>query len=637
MTRITLVVLVVVGAFAISAVAVTADPTVLTESLPPMDQPGPRVGFSFTPMPKLVFIDGEEFVLRFTAAPLTGAVQVWDLDLSTYMTYGSRFEGGDSFGPSQRAILSTVLTNYGFVPDSSDPTGTLRAIWRGLSEAERSALLNDLKPLGFEYEPWVSALEMLQGFWTESGLCDGMLGLVSGPDGSSMMLHNPCLAPRPSIEALVDHGPTGWYEFTQALTSTLQIAIQYAEQGYPVEVFVANRGPVMDDDRDRIPEIIDLATAYGIRVNVIPMGNEPGSRMRFPYLKPLRELAEATGGSVYYQPNLQNVYDFTMLSRMVPQMMRDFYGRMGQIDRGTLVAPRASLVLKPSEHVRILSPTVSDVAGGNGIRIDFQNLTIGAPQSVDIRLRVSTDITGTLLPVFQGPTGWTDSRASYFEWIDPTGLPHRVPLPQRVISVTTSAGQEAIPTATATRRRVPSPTFSPSATATATPTSTPTATATRTREPSPTLSPSATATPTPTPTATVPHPSPTATQPAAPTQTATSPPSPTATQTATPLPTASSTATTLPSATVTTAPASPTTTATLLPTASSTPTATLEPTASSTPTVPPSATATVMPSATPSFTPTVTPTATPTPTVTPTATPTATTEPVTSPVVRSHS
>ncbi|MFQ5340473.1 MAG: hypothetical protein ACE5F6_02880, partial [Anaerolineae bacterium] len=464
-TRIALVVLVVLGAFAFSAVAATADPTILTEPLPPMDQPGPRVGFWFTPTPKLEFIDGEEFVLRFTAVPLTGAVQVWDLDLSTYMTYGSRFEGGDSFGPSQQAMLTTVLLNHGFAPQSSDPTETLRAIWRGISEPDRSELLNDLKPLGFRYEPWGSALDMLHGFWTESGLCDGMIGLVSGPDGSSMMLHNPCLAPRPSIAALVEHGPTGWYEFTHALTETLDIAIQYAERGYPVEIFVANRGPVMDDDRDQIPELIDLATAYGIRVNVIPMGNEPGSRMRFPYLKPLRELAEATGGTVYYQPNLQNVYDFSMLSGMVPRMMRDFYSRMSQIDRGTLVAPRASLVLAPSEYVQLLSPAVSDVAAG-GVRINFENLTIGAPQSVDLRLRVSTNITGTLLPVFSGTTDWVDSRTSYFEWIDSAGIPHRVPLPQRAISVTTSSTQEAWPTATptATRTRVPPPT--PTATST---------------------------------------------------------------------------------------------------------------------------------------------------------------------------
>lgn len=523
-TRIALVVIVVLGTLVIGVIAVTADDNIPTEPLPPMDQPGPRVGFLLTQMPKLVYVDGEEFTLRFTAVPLTGAVQVWNFDISTYMTYGSRFEDGNSLGPSQRLFLSTVLLNHGIVPDSSNPTETLQEVWRGLSESERSAFVQDLKQLGFRYEPWESSLDMLREFWTESGLCDGMLGLVSGP-GGSMLLHHPCLAPHPSIDALVEHGPTGWYEFSQALQESLQIAIQYAEQGYPVELFVVNRGPVMDLDRDQIPELIDLATAYGIRINVVPMGNEPGPRMRFPYLKPLRELAEATGGSIYYQPALQDLYDFSMLPGMVPQMMRDFYGRMGQIDRGTLVAPRASLVLVPSEHVQILSPNLTDVATSTaGVRVNFENLTIGAPQSVDLRLRVSTNITQTLLPVFRGSTEWTDDHHSYFEWFDATGRPHRLPLPQRVISVTTDLAMPAAPTLTPTPTETPlppptpsplpteppppteaataspMPTETPTATGTATPPATPTATETATRPPTPSFTPPPTPTPRSTPT-----------------------------------------------------------------------------------------------------------------------------------------
>jgi hypothetical protein len=549
-TRIALVVVVVLGTFVMGAITVTADPDIPTDPLPPVDRPGPRVGFWFTQMPKLAYVDGEDFVLRFTAVPLTGAVQVWNLDISTFMTYGSRFEGGDSLGSNQQAILSTVLLNHGIVPDSSNPTETLQEIWRGLSESQRSELIDELKPLGFRYEPWESALDMLRRFWVESGLCDGMLGLVGG-DGGSMMLHYPCLAPRPSIDALVEHAPSGWYEFTRGLTETLQVAIRYAEQGYPVEVFVVNRGPYMDSDRDQIPEMIDLATAYGIRVNVVPMGNEPGPLMRFPYLKPLRELAEATGGSVYYDPNLVDRFDFSMLPRMVPQMMRDFYGRMSQIDRGTLVAPRASLVLAPSEYVQVLSPATTDVGTGAGtVRINFENLTIGAPQSVDIHLRVSTNITGTLLPVFQGSTSWTDSQRSYFEWSDPTGGPHRSPLPQRAISVTMGAVVDPPSTATpaATRTRVPPPTPSP------VPTMTPTATATATMPPSPLPTES----PVPTRTATA-SPVPTAT--------------PTATRTAVPSPTPSYTP-------------------------SATPTATRSPTPSYTRTVPPTATPTATPGAT---------------------------------------
>ncbi|RME43892.1 MAG: hypothetical protein D6791_14445, partial [Chloroflexi bacterium] len=487
-TRIVLVVGVVLMLFGVSAVMVMADDGIPTEPLPPMDEPGPRVAFWLTEMPKLVYVNGEEFTLQFTAVPLTASVQVWDVDISTYMTYGSQFEDGDGLDPGRQATVRTILLNHGIIPDTRNPTETLQQIWRELSESERSALINELRQLGFRYEPWESALDMLRNFWLETGLCDGMIGLVSGP-GGSMLLHHPCLAPWRSLERLVEHGPTGWYEFTWALTETLQIAIQYADQGYPVELFVVNRGPVMDEDRDRIAEIIDMARAHGIRVNVVPMGNEPGDHMRFPYLKPLRELAEGTGGSTYYRPNLDNIYDFSMLPGLAREIMRDFYGRMGQVDHGTLVAPRASLVLAPSEYVQIVSPET---------RIDFENLRVGEPQTVDIHLQVTTNVTETLLPVFQGTPDRADGQSSYFEWFDATGSIHRIPLPQRVISVTTgtqAAGPSPTPTVTPSPPSSPMPTQPPPPTETATPMPTATATAVPTATPSPTATASPTTTP----------------------------------------------------------------------------------------------------------------------------------------------
>lgn len=476
--RIALVVIVVVGIFAIGAATAMADRDIPTESVPPIDQPGPRVAFWLTRMPKLVYLDSEEFQLEFTAFPITGAVLVWDLDISTYMALGSRFERGDSLDPSEKAALSRILLEHGISPNSSDPATTLQEVWRELSESERSELITELRQFGFRYEPWASALDMLQGFWTESGLCDGMLALVSGP-GGSRLVHHPCLGARSSMEVLTEHGPSGWYEFSRALTETLTIAIQYARQGYPVDAFVVNRGPVLDVERGRIPEIIDRAMAAGVRINVLPMGNEPGPRTRFPYLKPLRELAEATGGTVYYQPNPDNPFDFSMLPEMVPEMLRDYYRRMGSIDRGTQVAPRASLVLAPSEHVEILSPSLTQVAtGAAGVRFNFQDLAIGQTQSVNVRFRTSTNITQTLLPVFRGSTRWTDPRYSYFEWIDRAGVSHRLPLPQRVISVTTSmtstTGPSPMPTETPTPSPTPSSTPTPKPTATAMPTATPT-------------------------------------------------------------------------------------------------------------------------------------------------------------------
>ncbi|MBS1253379.1 MAG: hypothetical protein MAG451_02428 [Anaerolineales bacterium] len=490
--RIALAIIIVLGVFGASALVVKANPEVPTEPIPPMDHPGPRVAFWLARMPKLVYVDEEEFGLKFSAFPMTGAVLVWNMDISTYMTLGSQFEESNSLGPAEQAQLRSILTNQGIALNGGDLASSLRQIWPTLSEAQRYELIAELKQFGFRYEPWASALGMLQDFWTETGLCDGMLALVSGP-GGSRMVHHPCLAPRISMETLVEHGPTGWYEFTQGLTETLGIGSRYARSSFPVELFVVNRGPLLDVDRDRVPEMIDMALEHGIRVNVVPMGNEPGSRMRFPYLKPLRELAEATGGSMYYRPNIQHPYDYSMLPDMVPQMMRDFYGRMGQIDRGTTIAPGASLVLAPSEHVEIISPNSSQTVADTGsVRVNLRNLTIGEPQSVDLRLRVSTNITQTLLPVFRGSTKWVDPRHSYFEWVDQGGLPHRLPIPQRVISVTTGNVQPAAPTPTPLPTRTPQPTRTPAPA--------PKYHSQKTRTPRPMHTPWPTATPTASPT-----------------------------------------------------------------------------------------------------------------------------------------
>lgn len=512
--RITLTFIVVLGVFAISVITIVADPGILiqsnfpvvqteptatptvdpadipTELIPPIDLPGPRVAFAFTRMPKLAYVEGEEFTLKFTTIPITGSLQIWNQDISVWMTLGTPAEDSDSLSLSQRTMLSTALLNHGIIPDFSNPSATLHETWHDLSESKLSELIADLQQFEFRYEPWSSTLDMLQSLWTEGGLCDGMLNLVSG-SGGARLIHRPCLSSRVSVETLHEHGPAGWYEFIQGVIESIDLARGYALQGYPVEVFVVNRGPVLDADRDRIPELIEMATAANIRVNVVPMGNEPGPRTRFPYLKPLRELAEATGGSVYYQPNLEDPFDFSMLPRMVPQMIQDHYDRIDQIGLGTEVAPHASLVLVPSEHVEIVSPEATEVTTGTlGIRVDFQGLTIGERQDVEIRLRVSTGVTETLLPVFRGSTQWTDPQYSYFEWYDQEGLSHRLPLPQRVISVTNTNGIGATPTPTPTWESEVTPTASPSPVLSLTPTANPTTVA------SPTLSLTPAATPT---------------------------------------------------------------------------------------------------------------------------------------------
>lgn len=543
--RITLVTLVVVGAFTVSALAATAHLQAPSDEMPPVDQPGPRIGLWFSQLPKLVYQRGERTTLDFTAFPITDAIIVMDFDMSTYMTYGSEFQDGDSLGPDDLARLREILLHHGIMPDATDPLRALRASWRNLTEAERAQLINELDQFDFQFEPWTSALKMLEDFWIESGLCGSVVAVVHGA-GGSRMLHHPCLAPGRSHEALEEHGPTGWYAFSHGLTETLRIAAGYSQQAYPVEVFVVNSGPAENADRDRIPELIDLATANGLRVNVIPMGNQPGSYLRFPYLKPLEELADGTGGRVYYRPNLDNIYDFSMLPKFVPELMRDFYAQFGQLDRGTQVAPNGALVLAPSAHVQIRSENSPGTVLGTGqIRYEFQDLRVGSPRSVEIPLEVTSDVTGTLLPVFRGSLDWADPAMSYFEWRDPVGMPHRVPVPQRVISVTTRTDVTQPPTNTpmpppvATDTPQPTPTAEPAtntpeptrepATSTPEPTDTPTQQPTATPEPTNTPTQQPTATPEPTFTWT---PSPTATN--TPTTTPTTAPTATPTASATP-------------------------------------------------------------------------------------------------------
>jgi len=498
-TRVALVIISVIGIFALSFLTVRADPELPIEELPPADNPGPRVAFRLSPMPKLVFLNGEPFELKFTAIPITGAILVWDFDVSTLMTDGSNWLPGNALSPEQKSRVISILQEHGIPPNPEDPFATLREVWRSLSQAEKSALLADLQGMDFRYEPWSSALEMLQRFWTETGLCDGLVAVVEGP-GGSRMFHYPCLDPAASLAALDEHQPTGWYTFTRGLTETIELATAYAHRGYVTEVYVVNRGARWPEDRQIIPWVIDRANEAGIRIHVVPMGNEPGPPTYFPDLKSLEELARGTGGNVYYEPNFEDIYDFSMLLTFAPRMARDFFARIVQVDQGTRIATEAVLVITPSDYVRIISPR-SPATDTRSVRIPFRNLVIGQPQSAELGFQVNTTITGTLLPVF-------DAENTYLEWRDLAGASHRVPLPQRVISVTDDITiiepppTSEPPTPTAQPTRPPRPTatasFTPSPIPSATATPTPLPTATVTYTPSPTATPRPTRTPRPT-------------------------------------------------------------------------------------------------------------------------------------------
>ena len=411
-TRVALVIVSVIGIFALSFFTVRADPELPIEELPPADQPGPRVAFQLSPMPKLVFLNGEPFELKFTAIPITGAVVVWDFDVSTLMTDGSEWLPGSAMSADQKARLISILRAHGIDPDPANPFATLRKVWRGLSQSEKSALLVELQGMDFRYEPWSSALEMLQRFWTETGLCDGLVAVVEGP-GGSRMFHYPCLDAAASLEALDEHQPTGWYTFTRGLTETLGLATAYAQRGYVTEMYVVNRGARWPEDREIVPWVVRRANEAGIRIHVVPMGNEPGPPTFFPDLKSLEELAHGTGGNVYYEPNFQDIHDFSMLPALVPRMVQDFFARVSRIDRGTQVATEAVLVITPSDYVRLIAPRPA-ASEARAVRIPFHNLAVGQPQFAELEFQVNTTITGTLLPVF-------DAEHTYLEWHDPAG------------------------------------------------------------------------------------------------------------------------------------------------------------------------------------------------------------------------
>lgn len=207
-------------------------------------------------------------------------VAIWNFDVSTVMTYGTHFVSGPP----------------PFPPD-------------------------------FTYEPWHYAIVMLEEFLHHSRACCGFVSIV-GPDWAGAAAHfEPCANSDEIARWIRDEkiAPSGWFEWELGMTDSLDMAERHLhkEPDADIRLFVVNRGPIMDDEIAMTDNFIQRARTLGVKVNVVPMGNEPGP-WYFPNLRDLTRLAQGTGGKVYYhQP--EDEYDFSHLPRLAGEMIVDFW------------------------------------------------------------------------------------------------------------------------------------------------------------------------------------------------------------------------------------------------------------------------------------------------------------------------
>lgn len=199
---------------------------------------------------------------------------IWSVDVSTFMTLGSPF-----VGPGQP------------IPDD------------------------------FHYEPWHSCLEMLEQFWQQADWPQALVALTVDPWAGDPIIEGPGLDAKYAVRRLHDHWPAGWYGFTELLDAAMTQADRWREEYDAVEIVAVNRGPAMDHELRELGRMAVWGWRTGTPLHVVPMGNEPGRWWRFPYLEPLKYLAESTGGRVFYRPNLEDVHDFSMLPALVPEML----------------------------------------------------------------------------------------------------------------------------------------------------------------------------------------------------------------------------------------------------------------------------------------------------------------------------
>lgn len=206
-------------------------------------------------------------------------IAIWNFDVSTAMTFGSRFVDAPPPFPN------------------------------------------------FVYEPWHSARIMLREFLHHSQACCGFVAVV-GPDWAGVAAQfEPCANPEDILRWIREDkmAPSGWLEWERGMNGSLEMAQRALRDNADadIQLYVVNRGPIMDDEIALTDDFIYRARGLGVKVNVVPMGNEPG-RWYFPNLHDLTRLAQATGGKVYYH-QAEDVYDFSHLPQLASEMIVDFW------------------------------------------------------------------------------------------------------------------------------------------------------------------------------------------------------------------------------------------------------------------------------------------------------------------------
>jgi hypothetical protein len=146
--------------------------------------------------------------LPASAEPQT--VAIWNVDVSTAMSYSSEFCDED----------------------------------RPVDEARLDS---------FRFEPWTSTWAMLERFVAESGVPSGIVAAYDGPGSDWRRPWIPShyaytYEPGVGLDELAavqreQVGPAGWYAWEHGMRLALDMAIRASEAGHRVEAFVANSGP----------------------------------------------------------------------------------------------------------------------------------------------------------------------------------------------------------------------------------------------------------------------------------------------------------------------------------------------------------------------------------------------------------
>ena len=181
------------------------------------------------------------------------------------------------------------------------------------SMAHGSRYGDDSNPSDFRYEPWESTIEMLNKI-TETGISFDVISGSSGPRGVTKSYRFP-----DGSDALHGYGPAGWHNFDEVfLFSTITI-----DWSKPKTIFIVDRGPTFQKELIAYLKFIITALNKNLNLYWIPIGNEPGTRLVWPY--PYKKLGLRADQVIYY-PNFKDTYDYSMLPGVVASEITEVVG-----------------------------------------------------------------------------------------------------------------------------------------------------------------------------------------------------------------------------------------------------------------------------------------------------------------------